>query len=47
MNAKMSIDENHYNYLWKEHPEESGGIVGGIGVFGSARRERYEVEVVE
>lgn len=43
----MSIDKNQYNYLWKEHPEESGGIVGGIGVFGSACRERYEVEVVE
>jgi hypothetical protein len=43
----MSIDENHYNYLWREHPEESGGIQGGIGVFGSACRERYDVEVVE
>jgi hypothetical protein len=43
----LTIDDNYYNYLYREHPEESGGIVGGIGVFGSACRIRYLVEVVE
>ncbi|MBD3161705.1 MAG: DUF4249 family protein [Candidatus Eisenbacteria bacterium] len=43
----LSIDDNFYNYLYREHPEESGGISGGIGVFGSACRERYDVFVTE
>ncbi len=43
----LSIDENYYNYLYRDHPELSGGVEGGIGVFGSARRSRYSVEVVE
>jgi len=43
----LAIDDNYYNYLYREHPEESGGIVGGIGVFGSAFRSRYLVEVSE
>jgi hypothetical protein len=43
----LAIDDNYYNYLYREHPEESGGIVGGIGVFGSACRNRYLVEVIE
>jgi hypothetical protein len=42
-----SIDENAYNYLYRDHPEENGGIVGGIGLFGSAHRRAYEVEIVE
>ncbi|MBD3334301.1 MAG: hypothetical protein GF355_02190 [Candidatus Eisenbacteria bacterium] len=41
-----AIDDNAYNYLYREHPEESGGIVGGLDVFGSAYRERFQVEVV-
>jgi len=43
----LAIDDNYYNYLYREHPEESGGIVGGIGVFGSACRNRYLVKVIE
>jgi hypothetical protein len=43
----LSIDDNYYNYLHREHPEESGGIEGGIGVFGSACRQRYTVDVTE
>ena len=43
----LAIDDNYYNYLYREHPEESGGIEGGIGVFGSAVRQRYIVKVVE
>jgi hypothetical protein len=43
----LSIDDNYYNFLYREHPEESGGIIGGIGVFGSAYRKDYRVEVQE
>jgi hypothetical protein len=43
----LAIDDNYYNFLYREHPEESGGIVGGIGVFGSACRARYLVKIVE
>ncbi len=43
----LAIDENYYNYLYREHPEESGGIVGGIGVFGSACRDHYLVKIIE
>jgi hypothetical protein len=34
----LSIDDNTYNYIYRDHPEENGGIVGGIGLFGSAQR---------
>lgn len=43
----FSIDDNYYNYLYRDHPELSGGVAGGIGVFGSACRKRYPVRVVE
>ena len=43
----LTVDDNYYNYLYREHPEESGGIVGGIGVFGSGCRSRYLVKVIE
>ncbi|MBN1827377.1 MAG: DUF4249 family protein [Candidatus Eisenbacteria bacterium] len=42
-----SIDDNYYNYLYREHPERSGGIDGGIGVFGSACRAGWTVKVVK
>lgn len=42
-----SLDDNYYNYLYREHPELSGGVENGIGVFGSADREIYFVKVVE
>ena len=50
----IGIQEDRYTavfkikcYPYQEHPEESGGIVGGIGVFGSACRHRYLVKIVE
>lgn len=43
----MSIDDNYYNYLYREHPELSGGINGGLGVFGSALRADYRIKIVE
>lgn len=43
----LSIDENYYDFLYRDRPERSSGIEGGIGVFASADRERFRVEVVE
>ena len=40
-----AIDANTYAYLYKDHPEENGGVVGGIGVFGSACRRTWSVQV--
>lgn len=41
----FTIDDNYYRFLYRDHPEEEGGIVGGIGVFGSACRRSWEVRV--
>ncbi len=41
----LAMDDNYYNHLYRDHPEENGGIRGGIGVFGSACRKQYRVEV--
>ena len=41
----LAMNDNYYRYLYRDHPEESGGIVGGLGVFGSACRKQYRVEV--
>jgi hypothetical protein len=41
----FSLDENYYNYLYRDHPERNGGVNGGIGVFGSAYRKEYSVKV--
>jgi hypothetical protein len=43
----FTIDLNYYNFLYRDHPELSGGISGGIGVFGSACRRQYPVMTVE
>lgn len=43
----FSLDENYYNYLYRDHPELNGGVTGGIGVLGSACRKQYLVKVVE
>ena len=40
-----AIDTNVYDYLYKDHPEENGGVVGGIGLFGSACRRVWSVQV--
>lgn len=42
-----TIDDNYYNFLYREHPELNGGVTGGIGVFGSASRSVYTVKIVE
>jgi hypothetical protein len=41
----LTMDDNYYSYLYRDHPQENGGITGGIGVFASACRTRYEIEV--
>ncbi|MCK5147590.1 DUF4249 family protein [bacterium] len=41
-----AIDQNYHDYLISNNPERNGGIVGGIGVFGSMVGARYELEVV-
>ncbi len=41
----MSIDDNYYNYLYRDRPETHGGIYGGIGVFGSAHRLYWVVRL--
>jgi hypothetical protein len=43
----LAIDGNTYNWLYRDHPEENGGVSGGIGVFGSVCRRRWTVKVVE
>ena len=43
----FTIDQNYYNYLYRDHPELSGGIQGGIGVFGSACRRQYHLMTVQ
>jgi hypothetical protein len=43
----LSVDDNTYNYLYRDHPEEHGGIVGGIGLFGSAQRRVWRIHVIE
>ncbi|MBL7094239.1 DUF4249 family protein [candidate division KSB1 bacterium] len=42
----LAIDENYHNFLHKEHPELSGGVVGGIGVFGSVCGEDFDFMVM-
>jgi hypothetical protein len=42
-----AIDDNYHHYLTREHPELSGGIVGGIGVFGSLCGQKYELDVLK
>jgi hypothetical protein len=41
----FSIDANYYNYLYRDYPEENGGIEGGIGVFASSCRRAWRVTV--
>jgi hypothetical protein len=41
-----AIDDNEYQYLYRDHPELHGGIVGGIGVFGSTSGRRWLVNDV-
>ena len=41
-----AIDANYHDFIMKEHPVYSGGIEGGIGVFGSVVGEKYELTVL-
>jgi hypothetical protein len=42
-----AVDDNFNNYSYKEHPELSGGIHGGIGVFGSMCGQAFYLKVVK
>jgi hypothetical protein len=42
-----AIDANYYSYLYRDHPERNAGVIGGIGVFGSASRRTFRVEAAE
>jgi hypothetical protein len=42
-----AIDDNYHGYLYKEHPELSGGIQNGIGVFGSLCGKVFKLRVVK
>ncbi len=41
----MAIDDNMHHYMTRENPELSGGINGGIGVFGSLCGEQYQLYI--
>ncbi len=43
----LAIDDNYHRYLYQEHPVLSGGIEGGIGVFGSVSGEKYDLFVMK
>lgn len=40
----FAIDANYYNYLYRDNPERTSGVTGGVGVFGSASRRTYRVK---
>ncbi|MBN1895546.1 DUF4249 family protein [bacterium] len=42
----LAVDDNTQRYLTAEHPEYSGGIEGGIGVFGSVSGEDFTLNVI-
>jgi hypothetical protein len=42
----LAVDGNTQRYLTSEHPEYSGGIEGGIGVFGSVSGEDFTLNVI-
>ncbi|MBN2411469.1 hypothetical protein JXQ31_07235 [candidate division KSB1 bacterium] len=41
----MAIDDNMHHFLTKENPELSGGVNGGIGVFGSLCGIQYQLYI--
>lgn len=43
----FAIDDNYYQYLYRDHPELHGGVTGGIGVFGSAFRRTWHIRTVK
>ncbi len=46
INARI-IDENYYKYLYKPEGYRFGGIVGGIGYFGSVSGESFYTKVIK
>ncbi len=44
--SMYAIDDNEYQYLYRDDPERHGGIVGGIGVFGSVSGRAWTVDAV-
>lgn len=38
----LAIDDNYHRTLYSEHPELSGGVQGGIGVFGAVSGDKYD-----
>jgi hypothetical protein len=45
--ALFAVDDNEYQWLHRDQPERHGGIVGGIGVFGSVSGRTWIVEIVD
>jgi len=43
----LAIDDNMHHYMTKEHPEISGGVQGGIGLFGSLCGTKYNLQIVK
>ena len=43
----MAIDDNMHHYMTQEHPEISGGVQGGIGLFGSICGVKYDLQIVK
>ncbi len=43
----LAIDDNYHRFLYSEHPERSGGVQGGIGVFGSVSGRKFDFNVVK
>lgn len=42
----LAMDDNYHRYLTDEHPELSGGVVNGIGCFGSVCGQTYELNIL-
>lgn len=43
----LAMDDNYHHYLTDEHPELSGGVVNGIGCFGSVCGQTYELNIMK
>ncbi|MDI6809390.1 MAG: DUF4249 family protein [Candidatus Eisenbacteria bacterium] len=43
----LAIDDNYHKFLYTEHPVYSGGVKGGLGVFGSVCGKTYQLMVLK
>ena len=43
----IAIDDNYHRFLYTEHPEYSGGINNGLGVFGSVCGKTFHLTVLK